>query len=157
MAASANVSLWSLIWESSHKPSKILATTKHYKKTFLMKQLLSSTNSRFRTQTLKSSPTSCCCCYHRHIIIIIIIIIIINLNNRFWNHVEIEILMNHRWNNFPCNLILLQSYFMASRFTESASELWCNFETTIWKPKKIRKKLFKAPTLKFTAKFFKKS
>ena len=27
-----------------------------------MKQLLSSTNSRFRTQTLKSSPTSCCFC-----------------------------------------------------------------------------------------------
>ena len=59
MAASVSVSLWSRIWESSPKLSKILATTKHYQKTFLIKQLLSSINSRFRTQTLKSSPTSC--------------------------------------------------------------------------------------------------
>ena len=62
MPASVSVSLWSRIWESSPRLSKILATTKHYKKTFLMKQLLSSTNSRFRTQTLKSSPTSCFIC-----------------------------------------------------------------------------------------------
>ena len=40
MAASLSVSLWSRIWESSSKLSKILATAKHYKKTFLMKQLL---------------------------------------------------------------------------------------------------------------------
>ena len=59
MAASVSGSLWSTIWESSPKLSKILATTKHYKITFLIKQLLSSRNSRFRTQTLKSSPTSC--------------------------------------------------------------------------------------------------
>ena len=59
MAASVSVGLWYRIWESFPKLCKILATTKHYKKTFLMKQLLSSTNSRFRTQTLKSSPTSC--------------------------------------------------------------------------------------------------
>ena len=51
------------------KLSKILATMKYYKKTFLIKQLLrsfkyflfilifSETNSRFRTQTLKSSST----------------------------------------------------------------------------------------------------
>ena len=65
MAASVSVRLWSRIWESSPKLSKILATTKHYKKTFLMKQLLSSTNSRFRTQTFKSSPTSYCVCVKR--------------------------------------------------------------------------------------------
>ena len=62
MAASVSVSLWSRIWESSPKLSKILATTKHYKKTFLIKQLLSCTNSRFKTQTLKSSATSCLYC-----------------------------------------------------------------------------------------------
>ena len=31
----------------------------HYKKTFLMNQLLGSTNSEFRTQKLKSCRTSC--------------------------------------------------------------------------------------------------
>ena len=59
ISMAASVSLGSRIWESSPKLSRILATTKPYKKTFLMKQLLSSTNSRFRTQTLKSSQTSC--------------------------------------------------------------------------------------------------
>ena len=59
MAASLSVSLWFRICESSPKLSKTVATTKNYQKTFLMKQLLSSTNSRFKTQTLKSSSTSC--------------------------------------------------------------------------------------------------
>ena len=58
MAASLSVSLWFRICESSPKLSKIPATTKHYQKTFLMKQLLRSTNSRFKTQTLKSWSTS---------------------------------------------------------------------------------------------------
>ena len=62
VAAFVSVSLWSRIWESSPKLSKILTTTKHYKKTFLIKQLLSCTNSRFKTQTLKSSATSCLYC-----------------------------------------------------------------------------------------------
>ena len=56
---SLSVSLWSRISESSPKLSKILAATKHYKKTFQFNQLLNSINSRFKTQTLKSSPTSC--------------------------------------------------------------------------------------------------
>ena len=65
MAASVSVSLCSRIWESATKLSKILTTTKRDKKKFLMKQLLSSTNSRFRMQTFKSSLTSCCVCVKR--------------------------------------------------------------------------------------------
>ena len=48
-----------LEFERAHLTSLKSCTTKHYKKAFLIKQLLSSTNSRFRTQALMSSPTSC--------------------------------------------------------------------------------------------------
>ena len=64
MVASVIKSLRSRILESSIKLSKILAMMKHYKKSFLMMQILrkvlslhfdfSETNSRVRTQTLKS-------------------------------------------------------------------------------------------------------
>ena len=40
MAASVGESLWSKILESSPKLYKVLATMKHYKKMFLMKQFL---------------------------------------------------------------------------------------------------------------------
>ena len=56
-------------WRCGFKLSRNLATMKHYKKFFLVKQLLErffhfiliffETNSRLRTQTLKSLPTSC--------------------------------------------------------------------------------------------------
>ena len=64
MVASVIKNLRSRILESSIKLSKILAMMKHYKKSVLMKQIIrkvlslhfdfSETNSRVRTQTLKS-------------------------------------------------------------------------------------------------------
>ena len=64
MVASVIKNLRSRILESSIKLSKIFAMMKHYKKSVLMKQIIrkvlslhfdfSETNSRVRTQTLKS-------------------------------------------------------------------------------------------------------